>query len=120
MALARQLDDRGLWRLLLVLLTPKGELITGSEWLPIESAGNGAGLVINGDRQGVLYVTKRESREGTARFDIPRWFCVKWRGSKITFREIGRWNDVNLGLKMTGVPTDEVTVLATHYDAINR
>ena len=76
------------------------------------SPGNGAGLAITGNRQALLYITDRESRPTTPRFDVPRWFSVKWRGSKINLREIGRWEDVNLGLDMIGTQTEDGTVWA--------
>lgn len=114
-AIARQLDAKGLWKLFLVLLTPEGDAIAGSNWLPVLTQGNGAGLAVTGDRQALLCVTDRESRPATFRFDVAHWYAVKWRGSRISLREVGRWKDVNIGLKLSGMQTEDGSVWVGEY-----
>jgi hypothetical protein len=110
-ALARQLEEAGhYWRPLVVLLTKTGDAVAGSDWIPVSTRGNGGCIVATAERSALVVVTERVSVAPI--IDVPMWFVVKWRGSRIGIDEAGRWNDVNLGIEIQGVAVGDGTVWA--------
>lgn len=116
-ALARQIDDQNaaLWRPVVLLLTKKGEPIAGSDWLPIATRGNAGDLVVTGEREALVVVTQRRSDCPQPIVDMPYWFSVTWRGRKLKVEEIGRWDDVNLGMCLKGTAMNGGAVWAGSY-----
>lgn len=113
-ALAHQLEDATQkWRPLVLLLSKQGDAIAGSDWLHMETRGNGAGLVVTGARAALVVITERANEPPIVQ--VPVWYGVTWRGSRIQVEEIARWSNVSLGLEIDGAAVDGGTFWAGAY-----